>query len=152
MPRSKSAYPGVLFDAATIASSPDVAHFRRLRLKDFLLSLEQVFGKVQSTLCGSSDVSYNVGDKLLHSVPLPSRSHLIGNVHDRSDHRLNEVTSQQTPIGCRRSRINNVLKNKDGEVIITDLEEPSDIIKLCEALVAIVPDANMKVTLPMLGP
>ncbi|KAJ6586681.1 hypothetical protein B0H10DRAFT_1961643 [Mycena sp. CBHHK59/15] len=43
------------------------------------------------------------------------------------------------------------VKGEDGEVIITDLEEPSDIIKLCEALVAIVPDANMKVTLPMLG-
>ncbi|KAJ6530499.1 hypothetical protein DFH09DRAFT_1184097 [Mycena vulgaris] len=38
-----------------------------------------------------------------------------------------------------------------GEVVVTDLEESFDIIKLCEALVAIVPDAGMKVTLPMLG-
>ncbi|KAJ6626093.1 hypothetical protein B0H10DRAFT_2000289 [Mycena sp. CBHHK59/15] len=43
------------------------------------------------------------------------------------------------------------VKGEDGQVTITDLEEPCDIIKLCEALVAIVPDANVKVTLPMLG-
>ncbi|KAF8143987.1 hypothetical protein K438DRAFT_1993330 [Mycena galopus ATCC 62051] len=43
------------------------------------------------------------------------------------------------------------VKSEDGEVTLTDREDPLDIIKLCEALVAIVPDADLKVTLPMLG-
>lgn len=43
------------------------------------------------------------------------------------------------------------VKSEDGEVTLTDREDPLDIIKLCEALVAIVPDADIKVTLPMLG-
>ncbi|KAJ7859466.1 hypothetical protein B0H14DRAFT_3446588 [Mycena olivaceomarginata] len=31
------------------------------------------------------------------------------------------------------------------------MDDPMDIITLCEALIAIVPDAGLKVTLPMLG-
>ncbi|KAJ7920422.1 hypothetical protein B0H13DRAFT_2319473 [Mycena leptocephala] len=43
------------------------------------------------------------------------------------------------------------IKSEDGETIITDRDDPLDIIKLREALVDIVPDAGVKVTLPMLG-
>ncbi|KAJ7362678.1 hypothetical protein DFH08DRAFT_799698 [Mycena albidolilacea] len=43
------------------------------------------------------------------------------------------------------------VKSEDGDMILTDREDPLDIIKLCEALVAIVPDADVNVTLPMLG-
>ncbi|KAJ6614514.1 hypothetical protein B0H10DRAFT_148494 [Mycena sp. CBHHK59/15] len=69
------------------------------------------------------------------------------------------TTRIRTRLTDRRYKIKKVLcdamwvsvKGEDGQVTITDLEEPCDIIKLCEALVAIVPDANVKVTLPMLG-
>ncbi|KAJ7835185.1 hypothetical protein B0H14DRAFT_2796941 [Mycena olivaceomarginata] len=44
-----------------------------------------------------------------------------------------------------------VVKGEDGETILSDLDDPMDIITLCEALIAIVPDAGLKVTLPMLG-
>ncbi|KAJ7862874.1 hypothetical protein B0H14DRAFT_3610075 [Mycena olivaceomarginata] len=44
-----------------------------------------------------------------------------------------------------------IVKGKDGETIMSDLDDPMDIITLCEALIAIVPDAGLKVTLPMLG-
>ncbi|KAJ7772760.1 hypothetical protein B0H14DRAFT_2966127 [Mycena olivaceomarginata] len=44
-----------------------------------------------------------------------------------------------------------VVKGEDGETILSDLNDPMDIITLCEALIAIVPDAGLKVTLPMLG-
>ncbi|KAJ6522639.1 hypothetical protein DFH09DRAFT_1421575 [Mycena vulgaris] len=68
-------------------------------------------------------------------------------------------TRIRTRLTDRRYEIKKVLcdgmwvtvKGEDGEVVVTDLEESFDIIKLCEALVAIVPDAGMKVTLPMLG-
>jgi hypothetical protein len=43
------------------------------------------------------------------------------------------------------------VKGEDGETIMSDLNDLMDIITLCEALIAIVPDAGLKVTLPMLG-
>ncbi|KAJ7704693.1 hypothetical protein B0H14DRAFT_3903581 [Mycena olivaceomarginata] len=43
------------------------------------------------------------------------------------------------------------IKTEDGETIVVDREDPLDIIQLCEALVDIVPDAGIKVTLPMMG-
>ncbi|KAJ6602336.1 hypothetical protein B0H10DRAFT_1958092 [Mycena sp. CBHHK59/15] len=43
------------------------------------------------------------------------------------------------------------VKSEDGELIVMDRDEPLNIIQLCEALVEIVPDAGIKVTLPMLG-
>ncbi|KAJ7675040.1 hypothetical protein B0H17DRAFT_1182999 [Mycena rosella] len=43
------------------------------------------------------------------------------------------------------------VKTEDGETTFTEREDPLDIIKLCEALVELVPDATIKVTLPMLG-
>ncbi|KAJ7269025.1 hypothetical protein C8J57DRAFT_1509242 [Mycena rebaudengoi] len=42
-------------------------------------------------------------------------------------------------------------KSEDGETIVTDRQDPLDIVKLCENLVDPVPDAGVKVTLPMLG-
>ncbi|KAJ7719038.1 hypothetical protein B0H16DRAFT_1700420 [Mycena metata] len=42
-------------------------------------------------------------------------------------------------------------KSDEGEIIYTAREDPLDIIKLCEALVDIVPDAAVEVTLPLLG-
>lgn len=42
-------------------------------------------------------------------------------------------------------------KSDDGVVTLTDLDKPLDILRLCEGLVDIVPDAQLKVTLPMLG-
>lgn len=44
-----------------------------------------------------------------------------------------------------------VTKDEDGEPVLADREDPLDIIQLCEALVDLVPDAGIKVTLPMLG-
>ncbi|KAJ7749769.1 hypothetical protein B0H14DRAFT_3513584 [Mycena olivaceomarginata] len=44
-----------------------------------------------------------------------------------------------------------IVKGEDGETIMSDLNDLMDIITLCEALIAIVPDAGLKVTLPMLG-
>ncbi|KAJ7725016.1 hypothetical protein B0H14DRAFT_3899924 [Mycena olivaceomarginata] len=43
------------------------------------------------------------------------------------------------------------VKTEDGEVVVTEREDPLDIIQLCEALIAIAPDAGVQVTLPMLG-
>lgn len=43
------------------------------------------------------------------------------------------------------------VKTEDGDTTISDREDPLDIIKLCEGLVDLVPDAGVKVTLPMLG-
>jgi hypothetical protein len=43
------------------------------------------------------------------------------------------------------------IKTEDGETMVADREDPLDIIQLCEALVDIVPDAGIKVTLPMMG-
>ncbi|KAJ6602593.1 hypothetical protein DFH09DRAFT_1301613 [Mycena vulgaris] len=43
------------------------------------------------------------------------------------------------------------IKSEEGDLVVTDCEEPLTIIQLCEALVDIVPDAGLKVTLPMLG-
>jgi hypothetical protein len=43
------------------------------------------------------------------------------------------------------------VKGEDGETIMSDLDDLMDIITLCEALIAIVPNAGLKVTLPMLG-
>jgi hypothetical protein len=42
-------------------------------------------------------------------------------------------------------------KSEDGETIVTDRQDPLNIVKLCENLVDPVPDAGVKVTLPMLG-
>ncbi|KAJ6609614.1 hypothetical protein B0H10DRAFT_1954441 [Mycena sp. CBHHK59/15] len=42
-------------------------------------------------------------------------------------------------------------KDDEGETTIEEREAPLDIIKLCEELVNIVPDADMKVTMPMLA-
>ncbi|KAJ6632089.1 hypothetical protein B0H10DRAFT_2250924 [Mycena sp. CBHHK59/15] len=42
-------------------------------------------------------------------------------------------------------------KDDEGETTIEEREDPLDIIKLCEELVNIVPDADMKVTMPMLA-
>ncbi|KAJ7483971.1 hypothetical protein B0H11DRAFT_2019734 [Mycena galericulata] len=65
----------------------------------------------------------------------------------------------RTRLTDRRYEIKKVLfdgiwitvKNEDGTVTISDRDDPLDIIQLCEALVGIVPDAGVKVTLPMLG-
>ncbi|KAJ6559609.1 hypothetical protein B0H19DRAFT_1069353 [Mycena capillaripes] len=43
------------------------------------------------------------------------------------------------------------VKSEDGEVVYKDREDPLDIIQLCEALVDIVPDPRLKVTLPLLS-
>ncbi|KAJ6609290.1 hypothetical protein B0H10DRAFT_2226036 [Mycena sp. CBHHK59/15] len=42
-------------------------------------------------------------------------------------------------------------KDDEGETTIEEREDPLDIIKLCEELVNIVPDADMKVRMPMLA-
>ncbi|KAF7371506.1 hypothetical protein MVEN_00005400 [Mycena venus] len=44
-----------------------------------------------------------------------------------------------------------LVKTEEGETVLTNREDPLDIIQLCEALVNIVPDAGVKVTLPMMG-
>ncbi|KAJ6536222.1 hypothetical protein B0H19DRAFT_1271013 [Mycena capillaripes] len=44
-----------------------------------------------------------------------------------------------------------VTKDENGETVMTDRADPLDIIQLCEALTDLVPDAGVKVSLPMLG-
>jgi hypothetical protein len=44
-----------------------------------------------------------------------------------------------------------VVKTEGGEASLVDRVDPVDIIQLCEELVNIVPDADIKVTLPMLA-
>ncbi|KAJ7135242.1 hypothetical protein C8R43DRAFT_1132781 [Mycena crocata] len=69
------------------------------------------------------------------------------------------VTRVRTHLTDRRYDIKKVLtdsiwvsvKTEDGAAVIENREDPLDIIKLCESLVGLVPDASLKVTLPMLG-
>ncbi|KAJ7880220.1 hypothetical protein B0H13DRAFT_1891859 [Mycena leptocephala] len=49
-----------------------------------------------------------------------------------------------------KKRIADSIKTEDGDTSISDREDPPDIIKLCEALVDLVPDAGVKTTLPTL--
>ncbi|KAJ7849684.1 hypothetical protein B0H14DRAFT_2582393 [Mycena olivaceomarginata] len=43
------------------------------------------------------------------------------------------------------------IKNEDGKTVVSEREDPVDIIQLSETLINLVPDAGVKVTLPMLG-